>query len=101
MKNLFYSTIILTVFLYSCQTKLKTERKFIEVANMDSSVKPGDNFFLFVNGKWVKNAVIPSTESDVGAFLDLYNVTKEHLRGILDSVAKGGSNKGSIEQKSG
>jgi len=90
--------------IYSCNMGGSSEtppRKFIETANMDSSVKPGDNFFMFVNGKWVKTAVIPSTESGIGSFLDVYNVTKEHLHGILDSVAKGGFDKGSIEQKVG
>jgi putative endopeptidase len=97
------SALLSLAGIYSCNTAEKdgTQQKFIETANMDSSVKPGDNFFLFVNGKWIKNAVIPPSESGVGAFLDVYNVTKGHLHSILDSVAKGGFDKGSIAQKVG
>ncbi|MGI8952849.1 MAG: M13 family metallopeptidase [Chitinophagaceae bacterium] len=104
MKKIFgfvTACITISAVFYSCQTKTKTEKKFIEVANMDSSVKPGDNFFLFVNGSWIKKATIPSTESDIGAFLDLYDTTKEHIHGILDSVSKGNFAKGSIAQKVG
>lgn len=84
-----------------CKEKSTTTEKFIETANMDSSVKPGDNFFLFVNGKWIKNTEIPSTESGIGSFLDLYNRTKANLKSILEDVSKGGQSAGSIEQKVG
>ena len=77
------------------------DRKFIETANIDSSVKPGDNFFLFVNGKWIDTAKIPATETGVGSFIDVYNHTKGHLKIILDDLAKGGAPAGSIEQKVG
>jgi len=76
-------------------------RKFIETANMDSSVKPSDNFYLYVNGSWLKKSEIPATESRIGSFLDLYNSTKERLKGILNTVSKGGFPVGSIEQKVG
>ncbi|MFP5039766.1 M13 family metallopeptidase [Parasediminibacterium sp. JCM 36343] len=81
--------------------KMPAKQKFIETANMDKSVKPGDNFYTYVNGKWEKNAVIPPTESSIGSFLDLYNRTKEKLKGILLDVSKGGQVPGSIEQKVG
>ena len=31
----------------------------VDLNGMDKSVKPGDNFFEFVNGNWVKTATIP------------------------------------------
>jgi putative endopeptidase len=36
------------------------------LANMDSTVKPGDNFQMFVNGKWIKNTEIPADKSSYG-----------------------------------
>jgi len=89
------------IALNACKQKAASTQKFIETANMDSSVKPGDNFFMYVNGKWFKNAVIPATESGVGSFLDLYNRTKEHLKGILEEVSTTPQTAGSIEQKVG
>ncbi|GAC1378956.1 MAG: M13 family metallopeptidase [Ginsengibacter sp.] len=68
---------------------------------MDTSVRPQDNFFLYVNGGWIKQTEIPPTESGMGAGLDLYNLTKNRIHGILDSVAKLSASKGSIEQKVG
>ncbi len=102
-KLLALSVLLSFAGIYSCKTGSSdnSEQKFITTANMDSSVKPGDDFFMYVNGKWIKNALIPPTESGVGSFLDVYNVTKGHVHSILDSVAKGGFEKGSIAQKVG
>ncbi len=85
------------------QSGAAAAQKFLDQANMDSAVKPGDNFFLFANGNWIKSATIPATESGVGAFLDLRNKTRENLRTLLDSVSAVSSNatKGTIEQQVG
>ncbi|MGI8638081.1 MAG: hypothetical protein ACR2KZ_22025, partial [Segetibacter sp.] len=62
---------------------------------MDSAVKPGDNFFRFVNGHWLDTVVIPPTETSMGSFLELYDRTKNHLKSILDSVSSTSQSKGS------
>lgn len=71
---------------------------YVKTEYMDSTVKPGDNFFEFVNGKWLKTAVIGATDASAGASLEMFNRTKERLRNILDSVAKTPGTKGSIGQ---
>ena len=40
----------------------------IDTAGMDKSVKPGDDFFGYVNGTWAKNTPIPSDRSSYGGF---------------------------------
>jgi putative endopeptidase len=95
------ATILLTMSLSAHGQQSEKRQKFIETANFDSSVKPGDNFYLYVNGNWIKNTPIPPTETRIGSFLDVYNVTKEHVKGILVNVSKGGEPMGSIEQKVG
>lgn len=99
--KLLYAIIILIAFASCINRKEEATRKFIETGYMDSSVKPGDNFFLYVNGKWLDTAKIPSTESGVGAFLDIYNITKNRIHKILDSLANGNFSKGSIAQEVG
>jgi len=74
---------------------------YIKKQYMDPTVKPGDNFFEYVNGGWLKTAVIGATETSAGAGLDMFNGTKERLKGILDSVSKNPGAKGSIGQQVG
>ena len=109
MKILFNCTaacVLLAIAFYSCQTAPSTTatekgKSFIDTSTMDLAVKPGDNFFDYVNGKWYKNTTIAATESSAGAGLDMYNRTKDHIHAILDSAAKGGFAAGTIEQKVG
>lgn len=76
-------------------------KEYLDMADMDSSVKPGDDFYLYANGRWLKTAEIPPTESSVGSFLNIYNRTKTNIRSILDSVSSSKNADGSIEQKVG
>ena len=50
------------------------------MAGMDTSVKPGDNFFDYTNGAWLKNTPIPDDRSSTGAFLKLYEHRAEAHR---------------------
>jgi putative endopeptidase len=96
--------LLVTAFLNGCSgntSKETAKQKFVETSYMDSSVKPGDNFFLYINGGWLKTAVIPSTESGVGSFLDLRNKTREALHSLLEDAAKSNPAAGTIEQKVG
>jgi putative endopeptidase len=55
-------------------------------AGMDSSVKPGDDFYSFANAKWEKNIEIPADKSNYGMFTALYDLSKERVGKILDSA---------------
>lgn len=96
-----FSSLLVLFGLYAYKKDGTIKSAFVQTAYMDSSVKPGDNFFLFVNGKYIKEAVIPPTESGIGSFLDVYNGTKGHLKLILDSVSTVKQPKGSLEEKVG
>jgi len=77
-------------------------RKFIDVANMDKSVKPGDNFFDYANGTWVKTHPIPDKQTRWGSFGILAQENTDHLLTILREVSKTpGQPKGSLKQRVG
>jgi putative endopeptidase len=60
----------------------------IDRSTFDSAVKPGDNFFLYVNGNWLKHNSIPPEYSRWGAFPKLRDDNLTALREILDGLAK-------------
>src|ERR1700761_7245236 len=76
-------------------------KKFIDPANMDLSVKPGDNFFEYANGTWVKNNPIPNKETRWGSFGILAQENTDRLLGLLAEASKGSHPKGSLEQRVG
>ncbi|PHR92643.1 MAG: peptidase M13 [Robiginitomaculum sp.] len=68
---------------------------------MDTSVKPGDNFFLYVNGTWLKNTEIPADRSNYGSFTLLAERSEAQVKAIIEDSAKTESENGSAEQKIG
>ncbi|WP_235935431.1 M13 family metallopeptidase [Flavobacterium ichthyis] len=60
----------------------------IELQYMDNSVKPGDDFFLFVNGKWVEKTEIPADRTRWGSFDELRQRTDEDALAILKEAAQ-------------
>src|SRR6187402_196946 len=90
-------------FLGACNaSEPKTAtRTFVEVTGIDSSIKPGDNFFRYVNGKWYDSAKIADDQTGVGSYMFLNIPQKQLLQNILDSVSKAQNTSGSIDQKVG
>ncbi|HEY4062499.1 MAG TPA: M13 family metallopeptidase [Puia sp.] len=67
----------------------KKKKKFIDPANMDLSVKPGDNFYEYANGQWVKNNPVPASKTRWGSFDELREESLVRLRTLLDEAAAG------------
>ena len=59
----------------------------IATENIDSSVKPGDNFFKYVNGIWLKNTEIPADRSRYGSFSILRDKSEIRVREIIENAA--------------
>jgi putative endopeptidase len=74
---------------------------FFDKSGMDTTVKPGDNFFQYANGNWMKRTVIPASESGWGSFYTLFDDNEKHLHQILEDVIKEDNAAGSKEQKVG
>ncbi|WP_425639012.1 M13 family metallopeptidase [Algoriphagus yeomjeoni] len=103
MKNLLFVLLILSI---SCSpegetNESKTARNFVEVSEIDTSIKPGDNFFMYVNGIWYDTAKIADDQSGVGSYSFLNIPQKKLLENILEEISRAENPAGSIEQKVG
>lgn len=67
----------------------------ITVANMDTSVVPGDDFYLYANGAWIKRTPIPPDRSRIGVFSKLADLTEKQTKGIIETLSKSKSAEGS------
>ncbi|WP_404369356.1 M13 family metallopeptidase [Sphingomonas sp. MMS24-J45] len=59
-----------------------------DVAGMDRSVKPGNDFAAYAGGTWDKNTQIPADRATWGMFNVLQDVSTEQTRTILDEASK-------------
>lgn len=94
--------------LASCQEsgkkgeEKKEARKLLDPANMDTTVRPGDNFFLYANGTWLKNNPIPGDQTRWGSFNELQENNYKALHELLDAAANNkNAAAGSADQKVG
>ncbi|MEY2854231.1 MAG: hypothetical protein RL030_1363, partial [Pseudomonadota bacterium] len=58
-----------------------------DATGMDREVKPGDNFFEFVNGAWVKNTEIPADRASYGSFVVIQERVEKAVRSIVEGAA--------------
>ena len=63
------------------------KRKFIDPVNMDLSVKPGDNFYQYANGNWLKNTPIPGKETRWGSFNVLIEEQNKKIQELKSSLS--------------
>jgi putative endopeptidase len=59
-----------------------------DAAGMNTTVRPGDNFYEFANGTWAKNTPIPADKSNYGMFTKLDDLSKERTKLIIEDAAK-------------
>ncbi|MCA0893622.1 M13 family metallopeptidase [Microbulbifer agarilyticus] len=107
MKKAFViSTLLLAIA--GCEQKVESPqpqtaalKSGINLENMDTSVRPGDDFNAYVNGNWLANTEIPADKATYGSFHILRDQAQEHVRKIIEESAAASHEDGSDQQKVG
>ena len=73
----------------------------IDKNNMDLSIKPGDDFFRYAAGNWMKTHPLDAEHTENGAFTDLYEESQKRIQGLILEYANQPQQKGSLGQKIG
>lgn len=73
----------------------------VQTVNMDTTVRPGDDFNLYANGGWMKTAVIPPDQASWGSFSTLRDKASKRTADLIADLAKTNAKPGSNEQKIG
>ncbi|HEX8801469.1 MAG TPA: M13 family metallopeptidase N-terminal domain-containing protein, partial [Terriglobales bacterium] len=81
------------------QNSSELETHGIVVANMDRSVKPGDDFYRYANGGWIKRTEIPPDRSSIGINDSLIDLSQKRIAGIIEEAAKANAPAGSNTRK--
>ncbi|MRW91135.1 M13 family peptidase [Duganella sp. FT80W] len=86
MKAHLLSALMLTL-LATAGVQAQDKTSGVDIANIDPSVRPQDDFFLNLNGKWLARTEIPADKSSWGSFEKLDDDTKPQLRAIIEAAA--------------
>jgi endothelin-converting enzyme/putative endopeptidase len=85
--------------IVQAQEAAKEETHGIAVANIDRTVKPGDDFYLYANGEWIKRTEIPPDRSGIGVFSKLDEVSNKRTAALIEEAAKANAASGSSTKK--
>ncbi len=71
----------------------------IAIANIDHSVKPGDDFYQYANGEWLKRAEIPPDRVEVDVWTKLGDLGNKRMADLIAEIAKSNAPAGSDSRK--
>lgn len=100
MKSTVFFALLLLV-AGACRQKTDPTSERVAITGIDSTKKPGDDFFIYANGIWFDTIRIPDSQTGVGSYSFLNYPQRLRLKGILDSVSTSKNADGSIGQKVG
>ncbi len=73
----------------------------VDLAQMDHAVRPGDDFYRHVNGRWLDTFEIPADRTNYGVFTALAETAEEQVRAIIEEAARMDSPRGTPAQQVG
>lgn len=75
----------------ACRTKPTAQTApSVDLAGMNTSVAPGDDFNTYTNGGWMKATPIPADKAEYGIFSLLADKTREQTRSLIEEAVKAG-----------
>ncbi|MDH5251189.1 MAG: M13 family metallopeptidase [Cyclobacteriaceae bacterium] len=101
MKRILFSSLIALAVICCKEQDQDSPEKYVDVEGIDTSIKPGDNFFGYVNATWYDTAKIADDQVGVGSYSFLNIPQKILLQNILEEVSNSTNPIGSIEQQVG
>jgi endothelin-converting enzyme/putative endopeptidase len=71
----------------------------IAIPNMDPSIRPGNDFYLYANGSYIAHTKLPADRASLGVFNTLVDLSFKQVASIIDDAAKSNAPAGSDERK--
>ncbi|MBX5487051.1 MAG: M13 family metallopeptidase [Mycolicibacterium hassiacum] len=73
----------------------------IDLSHVDSAIRPQDDLFGHVNGRWLAGHQMPADRATDGAFRELHDRAEEQVRELIEQAAASGAPPGTDEQRIG
>lgn len=98
LKTLLAIAILTLMTACSNEKKETPEVEALDLANMDTTVKPQNDFYQYVNGSWIDKAEIPDDRTRWGGFMILRKKTNDDVLKILKKAEKSGKYSDNTDQ---
>lgn len=104
MKMKYYLPLVAFALMSTTGCNSKKEAAMtsgIDLANLDTTARPGTDFYQYACGGWIKNHPLTDEYSRFGSFDMLAENNREQLRGLIEELAGKQNQAGTVEQKIG
>jgi len=106
MRTIYFLPIAVLAFAsMSCKDKTtdqKTEEvKKFDIANLDTTAVPGNDFYQYATGGWAKANPMKDEYARYGSFDQLAENNQAQIKGLIEELGKSSHKDGSVEQKIG
>ena len=91
--------LLLTASLVATGAMAQGLKSGIDRNNMDFNVRPGENFYEYAAGNWMKTHPLDKEHPMNGAFVDLEELNKKRIREMVEDYAGKLQTKGTVAQK--
>src|SRR5437868_12142637 len=71
----------------------------LDKAGMDAAARPQDSLFFAMNGSWLKATPIPADKADYGTFTQLYDLSNERVKAIIEKLGTTPQPAGTVNAK--
>jgi len=100
MKKQSYLLLLFFVMItLSCNNTKKASVDGITLTNMDTSVTPGNDFYQYADGGWIKSHPLKPEYSRYGTFDELAEKSQQQVKDLINEVSQKTNEQGSIAQK--
>lgn len=96
-----YIPLIIIACLLAACTNTVTPKPDVLAVNLDTTIRPGEDIFMYANGGWIKRNPIPAEESQWGIGNLVVEENTKRLRELSETAAKENAAKGTASQKIG
>ncbi len=91
IRKIFASFIFASLVGWTIPARILGQTPGIDIGGMDRSVSPGDDFFGFTNGGWMKTTEIPADRSSIGTFDVIFDVVSKRTAELITDAGKANS----------
>lgn len=91
--------ILMMLMMNGCNSSKKTSG--IDLTNLDTTARPGDDFYQYACGGWMKKNPLKGEYARYGTFDKLAEENTEQLRQLIEEIASQSHADGTVEQKIG
>lgn len=95
--------VLFAALLLSATTAFAQQEKLgsgIDKTNMDLTIKPGNDFYRYAAGNWMKNHPLDAEHTDNGAFTDLFEQNQKRIQDISLNMLPSHSRRGHSDRRS-